>query len=137
MRLSVFAAALVLGGAAALPAEAQTYGQPTYFTARGVGETSVRAYAATGAYATGHGPAPRPYVPAPWADGRAGYGYGHGPDRGGRYGYSASRSAPRYGYRDDWGYRDDRPPSRFRSARSWRGPARDDCRCDPPYLYDR
>lgn len=141
MRLSTVAAGAVCGlvALAALPASAQTYGQPyrppatTYgqgyygggyvrygqgygsqYGYGGPSEMDPRAYAATGAYADGysggHG--------AGYAYGgyQGPYGYGHGRygyDRGGRYGYSYPRydSGRRPGYRDWYGYNDDRPPS--------------------------
>ncbi|WP_339914638.1 hypothetical protein [uncultured Brevundimonas sp.] len=67
-------------------------------------------------------------------------------DRGGRYGYSAayghnrSGARPAPGYRDRWGYDDDRPPV-GRSGRGDRHRARHDgwhaCGCADVYLYDR
>lgn len=142
MRPAVFVVGLVLcgglmlaGSPAAAHGHGQTYGQPYYPGAdarRWIGEAQTRAYAATGDQADGHGYVPRPIVP-------------QAHDRGGRYGYSPGPyrrhvPAPRYGYRDDWGYQDDRPPSRFRSARSWRqgqAVAARECACDDGYLYDR
>ncbi|MDP1914400.1 hypothetical protein [Brevundimonas sp.] len=91
------------------------------------------------------------------------YGYGHRYGYGQRYGYgrdghSYERGHSRYGhsrgyrrythgrydppsrsgYRDEWGYNDDRPPS----AQGWsydrRGRRDDrDCGCGDVYLYDR
>lgn len=68
----------------------------------GVGEVTTRAYAATGAAASGYGYSSQPY---------AYYGSPYGHDRGGRYGYSAGYRA-QDGYRDIYGYNDDRPVSR-------------------------
>lgn len=140
-----------------------TYGQPSpydygYSYGRaGVGaavyEGETRVYAATGAAATGRD-----------GYGYAGYGYGggyyqpprphdgydyryrqrhdsygrthdRGYDRGGRYGYS-----PYQGYRDEYGYQDDRPRS-VRARRSDRYEVREvrrrGCDCADVYMYDR
>ncbi len=91
-------------------------------------EVETRSYVQTGRYADGysHG-SPEQYG---YGYRYGGYspthGYGHGyqghsqsyyGDRGGRYGYSHDRryrengSRPAPGYRDEYGYNDDRPPS--------------------------
>ena len=151
-------ATLALAGAAA----AQTYGQPVYLNAWGqpvggtpLSEVETRSYVQTGRWADGYSDRPQVYVPAPGyglpytAPGhRYGYGrghddhrYGYGPSRHG-YGYSPPRRRhdrpTQPGYRDEWGYHDDRPPS----ARGWSEDRRSrrydrDCGCGDVYLYDR
>ena len=123
-------------------------------------EGETRVYAATGAAATGrsgygyddrygydHGgrgevwyQPPRQHDRYAWRDRQRHDGYGdrydRGYDRGGRYGYSVYQ-----GYRDEYGYQDDRP----RSARHRGYERRDDryhrrrhdCGCADVYLYDR
>lgn len=137
-------------------ASAQTYGQPIYLNAYGrpvggtpLSEVEVRSYVETGRWADGYSERPQVYVPLPgYRQGHPGYGYGRGGDR--RHGrqhfdreysrYSEDRHdpPPQPGYRDQWGYNDDRPPS----ARRWSddGPSRRhdrDCGCSDVYLYDR
>lgn len=153
-------ATLALAGAAS----AQTWGQPVYLNAYGrpvggtpLSEVETRSYVQTGRWADGYSDRPRVYVPAP------GYGapyaaydhrYGYGPGRdGNRYGYDRGhhgyghgydarrgRSDPpsRPGYRDEWGYDDDRPPSARRWPDGGRSRSHDrDCGCGDVYLYDR
>jgi|GEM_PF-669474 hypothetical protein len=145
-----------------------TYGQPSPYdygysyprtgAAGAVYEGETRVYAATGAAATGRGSygyddygygggyyqSPRPH------DGYAyryrqrhdSYGRGHDRDydRGGRYGYSRYQ-----GYRDEYGYQDDRPRSDHRrdryddryDRRDRRYDRRRDCDCSDVYMYDR
>lgn len=154
-------AVLALAGTAS----AQTYGQPVYLNAYGrpvggtpLSEVETRAYVETGRWADGYSDRPRVVIPAPGYDrryghGQAGYGgygqYGHSGDGrygrssryGGGHGYGNRRDhdpSSRPGYRDEWGYSDDRPPS----ARRWSGDQRDhrrdrDCGCGDVYLYDR
>lgn len=117
-----------------------------YRLSYGISETEHHAYGRTGDYATGYG-----WAPPPWAYGY-GYGYGHAPvvtyriehghgwSRRG-YGHRWERRAydhghdpyddhrPRAGYRDEYGYNDDRPP-RHHGGRYGR-----DCDCDV-YLRD-
>lgn len=69
------------------------------------------------------------------------YGYAH-VDRGGRYGYSHGRyDQRRPGYRDRYGYHDDRPPTRWRGGYDYDYGYRygydRDCYCQDVYLYDR
>ncbi|KQW86468.1 hypothetical protein [Brevundimonas sp. Root1279] len=150
--LAVVGGLFVLG-LTALPAAAQTWGQPQYVTPSGrpvggtpLSEVETRSYVQTGDWADGYGPPVYVRVPAPGQayPGQAypgrGYGYGHGYDRyGSGYGYQSPRYAarPRQGYRDEWGYNDDRPPS-ARWARE-RSDHRhyDGCGCPDVYLYDR
>ena len=133
------------------PASAQTYGQPVYLNARGrpVGGTPLsgvetRSYVGTGRWADGYSDRPHVDVPAP------GYGQGYGDDHGrdryghgygrGRSGYGCRRHDPpsRPGYRDEWGYSDDRPPSSRRWSDDGRSRHHDrDCSCGDVYLYDR
>ena len=156
---AAFATLAVSAGAAS----AQTYGQPIYLNAYGrpvggspLSEVETRAYIETGRWADGYSDRPYVHVPAPGDDrgsrqyrdhGRQGQGYGyrygHGYDR--RYdreyrGYGHRRYDPpsHAGYRDEWGYNDDRPPS----ARRWSDDPRysrydRDCGCGDVYLYDR
>lgn len=143
-----------------------TYGQPSPYdygysyprtgAAGAVYEGETRVYAATGAAATGRDgygygyysdsyyQPPRPH------DGYAyryrqrhdsyGRDYHRGYDRGGRYGYSRYQ-----GYRDEYGYQDDRPRSDHRrdhyddryDRRDRRYDRRRDCDCSDVYMYDR
>lgn len=150
--------ALLAGGAAA-----QTWGQPVYVSPYGrvvggtpLSEVETRSYVNTGRWADGYSDQAYVYVPAPVYGERYGHdrGYGYGYDRYdrrhryddrygyGRRGYGYSRGGyeprPRPGYRDVWGYNDDRHPS----ARGWsRDRGHDyhdrDCGCPDVYLYDR
>lgn len=134
-------AVLALAGAAS----AQTWGQPVYLNAYGrpvggtpLSEVETWSYVQTGRWADGYSDLPRVYVPAP------GYGrgynqhrdharHGHGSGRG-YSGYGQRRYDPpsRPGYRDVWGYNDDRPPTARRGRRQ-----DNDCGCGDVYLYDR
>ncbi|MDP3802218.1 hypothetical protein [Brevundimonas sp.] len=141
-------ATLAFAGAAS----AQTYGQPVYLDAWGrpvggtpLSEVETRSYVETGRWADGYSDRPRVHVPAPayghgygrpYSYGGHGHGRfrGHGHDRGyGRYDPPA-----RPGYRDEWGYNDDRPPSARRWSDDGRSRRHDrDCGCGDVYLYDR
>jgi hypothetical protein len=149
-------AALMFAGAAS----AQTYGQPVYLNAGGrpvggspLSEVETRSYVETGRWADGYSDRPQVYVPAP-GYGRPYVSYGSGYRHPGYRSYDAQRygyrygyrydsrrydPAPRPGYRDEWGYNDDRPRSswRGRNDRSYRH--RDDrgCGCADVYFYDR
>ena len=144
------------GGAAA-----QTWGQPVYVSPYGrvvggapLSEVETRSYVTTGRWADGYSDQAYVYVPAPAYGARSGYGHGYDGryDRGygyrsqhrygDRYGHGSSHgryeSGPYQGYRDVWGYNDDRHPS----ARGWSRDRRDrrydrDCGCGDVYLYDR
>jgi hypothetical protein len=133
-------------------ASAQTYGQPVYLNAYGrpaggtpLSEVETRSYLSTGYWADGYSDRPQVYVPAP------GYGQGYGSYSNGRR-YDDGRHGGGYdryprgryempswsGYRDEWGYNDDRPPS----SRQWSDDGRSrryerDCGCSDVYLYDR
>lgn len=125
-------------------ASAQTYGQPVYLDGYGrpvggtpLSEVEARSYVQTGRRADGYSDRSRVYVP--------GSGYGSGRDHR-RYGqgHSHDRSGHRYdpplraGYRDGWGYNDDRPPSAMRTPDDRRAHRHDgDCGCSVAYLYDR
>lgn len=138
-----------------------TYGQPSPYdygysyprtgAAGAVYEGETRVYAATGAAATGqdgYGYYGDTYYQPPRAhDGYAyryrqrhdSYGRTHdrGYDRGGRYGYSGYQ-----GYRDEYGYQDDRPRSaprrdRYDDRRDRRYDRHRDCDCSDVYMYDR
>lgn len=135
--------ALIVLAAVALPGAvaAQTYGQPYYGgsapTTYGQPHGGPVFHGYGGAY--GHG-----YQTSAYGDPRAyrpPIHYGHGHDRGGRYGYSSPSgqwtrwsSPPGRGYHDVYGYNDDRAP-----RGSDRGRYRDrDCHCGVgAYLYDR
>lgn len=95
-------------------------------------------------YSYGYSGVGYPYAPVETYGGHPTYG-GAWPydwrrqDRGGRYGYSVRHDDERRrGYRDRWGYNDDRPPT----ARGYgygdsREARRYDCDCRDVYLYDR
>jgi len=149
----------------AASAAAQTWGQPIYVSPYGrivggtpLSEVETRSYVHTGRWADGYSDQVYVYVPAPvygqryghersygYGD-RHGYGYGrdrydrrhrHYPGCGHGHGYGGHEPRPRPGYRDVWGYNDDRHPS----ARGWRDhrrrPYGRDCDCPDVYLYDR
>ena len=155
---------LAVPGAAA----AQTYGQPVYLNAYGrpvggspLSEVETRSYVETGRWADGYSDRPRVVVPSqPYGYGghRGGRSYGDDRDHGRGHGYGDRHAyRPPYsargrsygyrshqytradqGYRDEWGYDDDRP----RSVRGWSsygstGRRGRDCGCGDVYLYDR
>ena len=135
---------MAFAGAASAQTYAPSWGQPVYLDAWGrpvggtpLSEVQTRSYPETGRWADGYHERPYVYVP-----GRApSYGYGRG--YGSRYrqrgygdryatGYRSERR-PYQGYREDWGYNDDRArPGRqgYVDRRGYR---------DGPdvYLYDR
>ena len=162
IRTLVAVAGLTLAAlAAADAASAQTWGQPVYVSPYGrvvggapLSEVETRSYVTTGRWADGYSDQAYVYVPAPAYGARSGYGHGYDGryDRGygyrsqhrygDRYGHGSSHgrygSGPFQGYRDVWGYNDDRHPS----ARGWSRDRRDrrydrDCGCGDVYLYDR
>lgn len=131
-------------------ASAQTWGQPVYVTPYGhvvggtpLSEVETRSYVTTGRRADGYTDQAYVHVPAPvygrGYGGRHGYdhgryGHGYGRQDHGRYGYGRRQPRPHQGYRDVWGYNDDRHPS----ARGHDRDRRDhDCGCGDVYLYDR
>ena len=138
-------------------ATAQTWGQPVYVSPYGrvvggapLSEVETRSYVTTGRWADGYSDQAYVYVPAPAYGARSGYGHGYDGryDRGygyrshygygDRYRHNRYESRPHQGYRDVWGYNDDRHPS----ARGWSRDRRDrrydrDCGCGDVYLYDR
>jgi len=150
--------ALLAGGAVA-----QTWGQPVYVSPYGrvvggtpLSEIETRSYVTTGRWADGYSDQAYVHVPAPVYGERYGRARGHGYGRYDRrhgyedrygydddwrgYGYGRGRyePRPRPGYRDVWGYNDDRHPS----ARGWSRDRGDhyhdrDCGCPDVYLYDR
>ena len=146
-------ATLALAGAAS----AQTYGQPIYLNAYGrpvggtpLSEVETRSYVETGRRGDGYSDRPQVYVPAPgyglphvrYGSGHGSYGsHGHGAyghDRGYRDGGHYDPPT-RPGYRDAWGYSDDRPPSawRGRGERRARHQHDRDCGCPDVNFYDR
>ncbi|GAA0615865.1 hypothetical protein GCM10009422_08730 [Brevundimonas kwangchunensis] len=129
---------LACAGAASAQTFAPSWGQPVYLDAWGrpvggtpLSEVETRSYLETGRWADGYHERPYVYVPGQASsyryDGyRSGYRYGHGwRDRG--------QSRPYQGYRDEWGYNDDRARS-GRQGYVNRGRYRD---ADAPYFYDR
>ena len=145
--LSLVAAGLASGAAA------QTWGQPVYVSpydhvvgGTPLSEVETRAHAATGRWADGYADQAYVYVPAPVYSGRYGHGQGYASGNRyayGRYGYTdrGGRYDPpsRPGYRDEWGYNDDRHPM---AARGWSRERRAsrydrDCGCGDVYFYDR
>lgn len=151
------AAAAVATISLAGAASAQTYGQPVYLNAYGrpvggapLSEVETRSYVGTGRWADGYSDRPQVYVPAPgYGPGYGSQVYRRGHDRGhGRHdygrGYIRNDRHDRYdppsrpGYRDEWGYNDDRPPSARRGWNDRRSRRHDrDCGCGDVYLYDR
>lgn len=140
--IRILAAATAVAAASLAGAvSAQTWGQPIYVGPSGhviggtpLSEVETRSYVNTGRLADGYGG--RVYVHAPAPVYGAGYGHGHARHGDGRY---ATR--PHQGYRDVWGYNDDRPlPARRLSGdRRYRRDHRSDrdCGCADVYLYDR
>ncbi len=145
-------------------AAAQTWGQPIYVSPWGrvvggtpLSEVETRSYVNTGRWADGYSDQAYVYVPAPVygrpygsSHGRGhdyGYAYGDRYDHGrwdhGRYGYGHGgyERRPHQGYRDEWGYNDDRHPSArgYDRDRRYRRDHRydRDCGCGDVYLYDR
>lgn len=132
------------------PAAAQTWGQPVYVSPYGrvvggtpLSEVETRSYVNTGRWADDYSDQAYVYVPAPVYGQRYGHGYGHGDHyrydhRRYGYGYGRYETRPRQGYRDVWGYNDDRHPSARGWSRDSRGRRHDhDCGCGDVYLYDR
>lgn len=135
-------ATLALAGAAS----AQTYGQPIYLDAYGrpvggspLSEVETRSHLGTGLWADGYSDRPQVYVSAPGYGQGYGYSHSHGYGRGhSNYGHRGYDRPSRPGYRDEWGYNDDRPPSSRRWSDDGRSRRRDrDCGCSEVYLYDR
>lgn len=130
--LAAVAALSLLASAGAV--SAQTWGQPVYLNGYGrpvggtpLSEVETRSYVETGRWADGY--SDRPYVVVPGqAYGRRGYGAGQRYDRGGP-------RRPYQGYRDEWGYNDDRPRASYSWSRDRGGEGR--CDCPDVYLYDR
>lgn len=123
------------------PPPVQAWGAPAWGQPYGAGNWSH----VTG-YSYGYAGVGQPYAPVqPYAyyGGHPAYG-GAYPydwrrhDRGGRYGYSVRHEERRSGYRDRWGYNDDRPPTsrRYGDDRPY-ADYRSDCDCRDVYLYDR
>lgn len=143
---------LALGSAASAQTFAPSWGQPVYLDAWGrpvggtpLSEVETRSYAETGRWADGYHERPYVYVPGRAPAYGSGYrqrGYGHGYGSGYGYGhgyrYGSDRRGydrPYQGYRDEWGYNDDRArPGRLGYVD--RGRYRD-CDCGDVYLYDR
>lgn len=135
MKPALFCAALIMAPVLALPDApalaqqaqigAQTWGQPgygAYARPSPLSEARHNAHARLGAagdgYTYGDGPVP------------AYRGHRHDGRHFGRGGWRAD--GPRVGYRDEWGYNDDRPP-RFRTGRRATDWPRDSGPDDYPY----
>ena len=152
--IRLLAAAMALATLVLIPlagpgiAAAQTWGQPIYLNAYGrpvggspLSEVETRSYVETGRRADGYSDRPRVYVPVP------GYGRPYGGHGYGTYGYDRDRyrdGSGRYdrppvpGYRDVWGYNDDRSPTSTRGGPDGhRHRGSRDCGCADVYLYDR
>lgn len=143
IRLLAASAGLVVF-ACANSATAQTYapswGQPVYLDSWGrpiggtpLSEVETRSYVETGRWADGSHERPYVYVP-----GRApGYGHGYGASRYRGYGYEGRGydRRPYQGYRDEWGYNDDRARSGRQGYVDHYGRSRD--RGPDVYFYDR
>lgn len=145
------------------PVYLNAYGRPVGGSP--LSEVETRSYVETGRWADGYSDRPQIYVPAPGygrpygglgrgdrypsreyrSDGHdrryaSGHGYGiYGYDRN-RYRDGSSRydRAPEPGYRDMWGYTDDRSPTSTRGG-SDGSPHRGSrvCGCADVYFYDR
>ena len=136
-------AVLSLAGAASAQSYAPSWGQPIYVDGWGrpvggapLSEVETRSYVDTGRWADGYTDRPHVVVPYP---GRPARGYGHGHRHRGHgygYGYRSSGARPYQGYRDEWGYQDDRPRPGRRGYVD-RGRRYEDCGCGDVYLYDR
>lgn len=153
IRILAAAAAGLFLTALAGTAAAQTWGQPVYVSPYGrvvggtpLSEIETRSYVNTGRWADGYSDQAYVYAPAPVYGARYGYGYGHdrqygyGYDR--RYDHGRYERRPHQGYRDEWGYNDDRHPSAhgYDRDRRYRRDHRyhdRDCGCPDVYLYDR
>lgn len=149
-----YAAAVALAALVLIPlsgpgiAAAQTWGQPVYLNAYGrpvggspLSEVETRSYVETGRLADGYSDRPRVYLPIPgYGRPYGGHGYGtHGSDRD-RYRDGSGRydQRPAPGYRDVWGYNDDRSPTATRSGSDGhRHRGSRDCGCADVYFYDR
>jgi len=114
-------AAVTLCAVAPALAQAQTYapswGQPVYLDSWGrpiggtpLSEVETRSYVDTGRGADGYSDRPHVYVPGRAPGYGQGYGYGRyrGYGYGHRYGTGGYDRRPYQGYRDEWGYNDDR-----------------------------
>ncbi|RZJ18414.1 MAG: hypothetical protein EON91_05285 [Brevundimonas sp.] len=122
------------------PPPVEAWGAPAWGQPYGAGNWSH----VTG-YSYGYSGVGQPYAPVqPYAyGGHPAYGGAYPydwrrQDRGGRYGYSVRHDERRSGYRDRWGYNDDRPPTsrRYGDDRPY-ADYRPDCDCRDIYLYDR
>ena len=136
--------ALALADVAVAQSYAPSWGQPIYVDGWGrpvggtpLSEVETRSYVDTGRWADGY--TDQPYVVVPYPGGRPSYGYGRGPRHrayGYGHGYQSYGGRPYQGYRDEWGYQDDRPRPGRRGYVD-RGRRYDDCGCGDVYLYDR
>lgn len=131
---------LLCAGAATAQTHAPSWGQPVYLDSWGcplggtpLSEVETRSYVETGRWADGSHERPYVYVP-----GRApGYGHGYGASRYRRYGYEGRGydRRPHQGYRDEWGYNDDRARPGRQGYVDHYGRSRD--RGPDVYFYDR
>ena len=139
--LAAVAGLSLAGLALAGPAAAQTWGQPIHVSPHGhvgggtpLSELETPSYVATGRWADGYSDQAWVHAPAPVYGPPPRYGYDRRYDRRHRYDYGRYEPRPRSGYRDLWGYNDDRPPS---AHGGWRDRRDRDCGCADVYLYDR
>ena len=104
-------AVLAFAGVATAQTLAPSWGQPVYLDSWGrpvggtpLSEVEARSYTGTGRWADGYGE--RAYVHVPRRAPR--YGYGYGRDRTYAYDRDRYERRPDQGYRDEWGYNNDR-----------------------------
>ena len=133
------------------PVYGRPYGYPPGYAGPGtpLSEIETQAYVRTGENADGYAHYGYGGYPSAWRYDGYGQGYGYSRyredyayrdrDRGHRYG-GQRRERVRQGYRDEWGYQDDRPPTARgygRDGYRHRGDHYDGCGCPDVYLYDR
>lgn len=124
------------------PVYGRPYGYPPGYAGPGapLSELETRPYVRTGQNADGY--AHYGYGGYPSAYRYDGYGQGYGYSRYredyGHRGDGYRRERARQGYRDTWGYNDDRPATARGYGRDGhRGGHYDGCGCPDVYLYDR
>jgi len=130
---------LILAAPALAQSPAPAWGQPIYLDGWGqrvggssLSEVETRSYVETGRWADGTHERPYVYVPRRGSTYEDGYSYRQ---RGRGYGSSGYDRRPYQGYRDAWGYNDDRARPGRQGYVDRRGGG--DCDCPDVYLYDR
>lgn len=126
------------------PVYGRPYGYPPGYAGPGtpLSEIETQAYVRTGENADGYAHYGYGGYPSAYRYDGHGQGYGYSRYREG-YGYRGDgyrRERVRQGYRDAWGYQDDRPRTARgygRDGYSHRGDHYDGCGCPDVYLYDR